>query len=124
MRISDIPGERAIDVLADCIDAITGIASDQDLLKALRGEDMGGAAGQLRAVALVLKSHKGEVHHILAAIAGTTVEDYLASRNAMEVLRDATDVLTDEELLGFIPAARPVTGSRGSASGSTGAQGE
>lgn len=121
MRISDIPGDRAMDVLADCIDAVTSIAADKELVAELRGEDMGGAAGQLRAVALVLRRHKDDVQQVLAAIAGTTVPEYLAARNAMQVLGDARDILTDDELLGFIPAARSGTGSRGSASASTGA---
>lgn len=120
MRISDIPGDRALDVLADCIDAVTDIASDKELLEALQGEDMGETQGQLKAVAAVLKSHKDSVHKILAAIAGTSVEEYLGSHNAMQVLQDAFEVMTDEEALGFMPAARRDTGSRGSASESTG----
>lgn len=117
MKFSDVPGDRAIEVLAGIIDMVSAIASDKELLSQLNEED---GNARLGAVPGVLRRHKTEVVAIIAALYGVTPDEYLASHNAAEVMRDATDILTDDSILGFGGAAQLDAGSRGDASASIG----
>lgn len=122
LRLEDVPGERSMDVVAACMESVARIAQDERLVKAMQEADGGTRVQQMAAISQILRDHKADVYSILAAVAGTTVEEYLAARNAGEVLADAYSIMTDDLFGDFLPAARSDTGSRGERSGSTEAQ--
>lgn len=113
MRISEVPGDRALEVMATIAEAVGECSKDEALVGLMRGE--GDAAEKAAAVApALLRGHGEAVYRVLASIEGETPEAYKAGRRLPQVLRDLMDVLTDEELLDFLPSASPTQTGSGS----------
>ena len=104
MRLSDIKGDRVFDVIADIIDPIANIASDETASALFRGErlpeGMTGKAFLLerarKAVPALLKGHKGDIITVLATIEGVSSDDYRASLTLAKLMQDTAELLTDE----------------------------
>ena len=104
MRLSDIKGERTLEVIAEVIDPICNIAEDSEAMALFRREKlpdgMDAKAFLLqrarKSIPVLLKRHKGDIIAILAAIDGVSPEDYSGALNLVRLFRDATDLLTDE----------------------------
>ena len=94
MKLSDIHGERVFDVIADIIDPIANIAEDEKASAMFRREKTpeGMTVKEFamqrarKALPALLKQHKGDIIDILSAIEGVSAE----------LMRDATELLTDE----------------------------
>ena len=104
MRLSDIQGERVFDVIADIIDPIANIAEDDAASALFKREKLpGGMTAKefmtqraRKALPALLKGHKGDIIAILAAIEGVSAESYKGALNLVKLMRDATELLTDE----------------------------
>lgn len=104
MKLSDIHGERVFDVIADIIDPIANIAEDEKASAMFRREKIpeGMTAKKFamqrvrKALPALLKGHKGDIIAILAAIEGVSAENYKGALNLAKLMRDATELLTDE----------------------------
>ena len=104
MRLSDIQGERVFDVIADIIDPIANIAEDDAASAMFKREKLpeGMTAKKFmtqrarKALPALLKGHKGDIIAILASIEGVSVERYKDALNLVKLMRDATEILTDE----------------------------
>lgn len=104
MRLSDIKGERTLEVIADIIDPIANIAEDEEASALFKREKLpdGLTAKKFllqrarKAVPSLLKGHKGDIISILSTIEGITKEEYTASLNLVKLAKDAIDLLTDE----------------------------
>lgn len=104
MKLSEIKGERTLDVIADIIDPIANIAEDEAASELFRREKLpeGMTAKQFllkrarRAVPALLKGHKADIIAILSTIEGTSPEDYTGALNMVKLFKDCTDLLTDE----------------------------
>ena len=104
MRLSDIQGERVFDVIADIIDPIANIAEDDAASAMFRREKLpeGMTAKEFvtqrarKALPALLKGHKVDIIAILASIEGVSAESYKGSLNLVKLMRDATELLTDE----------------------------
>lgn len=70
MQISEIKGEQAIDVLADIIDPVTTILSDEEVRSAYYGEN------RMQAIKVALKKYKKEVIYVLALLDGENPKTY------------------------------------------------
>ena len=127
MKLSDIHGERVFDVIADIIDPIANIAEDEKASAMFRREKIpeGMTVKEFamqrarKALPALLKGHKGDIIAILASIEGVSADAYKGTLNLAKLMRDATELLTDEafgEL--FISAQSEKTS--GSAQGNTG----
>lgn len=115
MKLSEIKGDRCLDVIAEVVAPAYAIATDPAVSSAFRreecpeGEDPRSfMAGRLaKALPALLGDHKGDVIAVLAAIAGKTAEEYAAGLTMASLIRDTYDVMTDEALLAFLaPSAR------------------
>lgn len=107
MRLSDVKGERTLDVIADLVDPVANIATDEKVLAAIKG-GKGDTAASLKAVVpMLLKTHKEDVLAILAAIKGVTPKKYAADMTLASVLGDCYELLTDSEFLGFLSSQAP-----------------
>lgn len=73
MKISEVKGEKAIDMLADLIDPITEIAGDAAVKEVIT------KGNRLEAVKTILKSHKKQVLEIMAIMDGEDPETYSPS---------------------------------------------
>ena len=104
MRLSDIKGDRVFDVIADIIDPIANIASDETASSLFKREKLpeGMTAKEFvtqrarKALPALLKGHKGDIIAILASIEGVSAESYKGALNLVKLMRDATELLTDE----------------------------
>lgn len=104
MRLSDIKGERTLDVIADIIDPIANIAEDEVASELFKREKLpeGMTANKFllqrarKAAPALLKGHKGDIISILSTIEGTTPEAYTGTLNLVKLIKDTIDLLTDE----------------------------
>ena len=104
MRLSDIKGDRVFDVIADIIDPIANIASDETASAIFKREKLpeGMTAKAFllerarKAVPALLKGHKSDIITVLATIEGTSADDYRASLTLAKLMQDAVELLTDE----------------------------
>ena len=104
MRLSDIKGDRVFDVIADIIDPIANIASDETASALFRREKLpeGMTAKEFllerarKAVPALLKGHKSDIITVLATIEGISADDYRASLTLAKLMQDTAELLTDE----------------------------
>lgn len=104
MRLSDIKGERTLEVIADIIDPIADIAEDEEAAALFKREKLpeGMTAKKFllqkarKAAPALLKGHKDDIIAILAAIEGTRPEEYAGTLNLVKLIKDTVDLLTDE----------------------------
>ena len=104
MRLSDIQGDRVFDVIADIIDPIANIAEDDTASALFKREKLpeGMTAKEFmtqrarKALPALLKGHKGDIIAILASIEGVSAKSYKGALNLAKLMRDVTELLTDE----------------------------
>nr|DAH30864.1 MAG TPA: hypothetical protein [Caudoviricetes sp.] len=126
MKLSDIHGERVFDVIADIIDPIANIAEDEKASAIFRREKIpeGMTAKEFamqrarRAIPALLHGHKNDIVTILATIEGVSADDYKGVLNLVKLVRDTTELLTDEAFWGLFQSAQSEKTS-GSAQGNT-----
>lgn len=124
MRLSDVKGDRTIDVIADVIDPIASIAGDEDakelFSKKPLPEGLTPKQFLLKRVKAhlpgILKTHKEDFIAILAAIEGVSPDEYADGLNLVKLIRDCTALLTDEVFISFFTspqseAAKTASGS-------------
>lgn len=107
MRLSDIKGERTLDVVSEIITPIANIAVDDEASRLFKREKLpeGVSAKKFlldrakKSVPVLIKNHKSELITILSAIEGTTYEEYSESLNFAKLLKDAVELLTDEAFI-------------------------
>lgn len=124
MKLSEIKGERTLDVVAELIEPIANIAADKETAKMFRREKAPEgvdprefAANRLKSgVPSLLKAHKRDVVSILATIEGVTAQEYTASLNLAKLAKDCVDLITDEEFSDLFISAMPGGENSGSAS--------
>lgn len=113
MKLSQIKGTDAIDVLARIIQPIANIALDKESFDAIKLKPVdkeGKSAEEIRALAMMrvreaipamLGKHRDDICEIIAAINCQTRDEYVDELTFAKLLKDCMDVLTDEELLSF-----------------------
>lgn len=120
MKLSEVKGDRCLDVVAEIVEPVYAIATDPAFSDAFRreecpeGEDPRSfmAARLVKAVPALLKSHKGDVLAVLAAIAGMDAGGYAEGMTMASLVRDTYDLMTDEALLAFLaPSGSAAAGS-------------
>lgn len=111
MKIGDIKGEKALDVLADLIMPISMIAQDKELVRQIRSGD------KINGIKTVLKSHKAEIIEVLAILDGVTVKEYEVNLLTLPV--KLMELFNDAELLKLFPSAAVSENGDGSLSAST-----
>ena len=104
MRLSDIKGDRVFDVIADIIDPIANIASDETASALFKREKLpeGMTAKSFllkrarEAVPALLKGHKNDIITVLSTIEGVSADDYRASLTLAKLMKDTAELMTDE----------------------------
>lgn len=113
MKLSDIKGDRVLDVIADIIDPIANMVQDKDVAAMFKREavpeGMGARdffAGRMRkGLPILLKGHKADIIAIMAAIEGVTPEQYAASLDFPKLFTDAMELVTDDAFLDFLSSS-------------------
>lgn len=130
MRLSDIKGERVFDVIADIIDPISNIAEDAEAAELFKRAALpeGVTRRQFimqrvrRAIPRLLKGHKADIIAILSAIEGVSPDEYSGTLNLVKLIKDGTELLTDEIFTQLFISAQPTGASSGAAQETTEAQ--
>lgn len=131
MKLSDIKGDRVLDVIADIIDPIANIVQDKDVAamferKAVpEGMDARDffAKRMCKGLPVLLKGHKADIIAIMAAIEGVTPGQYAESLDFPKLFTDVMELVTDNAFLDFLSSSETVKGADapGSVSVSSGA---
>ncbi len=126
MKLSDIKGDRVLDVIADIIDPIANIVRDRDVAAMFKREAVPEgmeerdffAKRMCKGLPVLLKGHKSDVIAIMAAIEGVTPEQYAASLDFPKLLTDVMELATDNAFLDFLssPETKKGEDAPGSAS--------
>ena len=119
MRLSDIKGDRTLEVIAEVIDPICNIAEDDAAMSMFWREKLPEGmepkkfllALARKSLPVLLKKHKGDIIDILAAIEGVPKEQYQGALNLVKLFKDATDLLTDEAFAELFISAQGETSS-------------
>ena len=114
MKLSDIKGERTLDVIAEIIEPISNIAQDKQAAalfkreKAPKGMDARSfAIEKLKNAAIsLLKAHKNDIIAILAAIQGIGAEEYAKSLNIAKLVHDFIEIANDSEFINLFISAQ------------------
>ena len=122
MKLSEIKGERTLDVIAEIIEPISNIAQDKQAAalfkreKVPKGVDARNFAIQKlkNAAIALLKTHKHDIIAILAAIQGISPEEYAQSLNIAKLVHDFIEIANDSEFINLFISAQS-TASSGSA---------
>lgn len=118
MRLSDVKGERTFEVIADIIEPVYRIAQDEAAVEMLspkpcpEGEDPKKfmARRLVAGVPALLRSHKGDLVAIMAAIEGEDAEEYAASLDLAKLVVSLTELVSDPALMGFLASSAGGTG--------------
>lgn len=129
MRLSDVKGERTLDVIADIIDPICNIAEDESASAIFKRKKLpeGTTAKKFllqrakKSLPVLLKNHKGDLIAIFAAIEGVSPGEYAESLNLVKLTKDFIDLITDDAFSTLFISAQSGKPS-GSAPESTGDQ--
>jgi hypothetical protein len=109
MKLSDIKGDRTIDVIAEIIEPVINIAEDKEASALFeRKECPEGISAKDFVLARVktalpklMKSHKDDLITILATIEGKPIEQYRSEMSLASVIGGLIELFTDDEFLGF-----------------------
>lgn len=104
MKLSDVKGDRTLELIAEIIDPIANIAEDPKAAELFRRDKLpeGTDAKKFllnrarRCAPVLLKDHKTDVIAILAAVEGVPASAYASKLNLVKLLKDCTELLTDE----------------------------
>lgn len=121
MKLSQIKGDRAFEVIAEIIDPIANIATDKEAGKLFTKVKLPEGADPKefllnrikQHLPYLLKSHKTDIMTILAAIEGVPCEEYASRLSIVKLLSDSTELLNDEDFKALFFSAQS-----GNASGS------
>lgn len=124
MKLSDIRGDRVFDVIADIIGPIANIAEDDAAAALFRREKPPEGMTPKKfllerarkAAPKLLKGHKADLVAILSSVEGVSPETYAGVLNLPKLLRDVTELLTDEAFSGLFISAQSEKESTPSAS--------
>lgn len=130
MKLSDIKGDRVLDVIADIIDPIANMVQDKDVAAMFKREAVpdGMEARDFftkrmcKGLPVLLKGHKADIIAIMAAIEGVTPEQYAASLDFPKLFTDVMELVTDDTFLNFLSSQE--TGKGADAPGSASASSE
>lgn len=113
MKLSDIKGDRVLDVIADIIDPIANIVQDKDVAAMFKREVVPEgmdardffAKRMCKGLPILLKDHKADIIAIMAAIEGVTPEQYAVSLDFPKLLTDVMELVTDDAFLDFLSSS-------------------
>ena len=114
MRLSDIKGDRTLEVIAEIIDPIANIAEDEEASALFKREKLpeGMTAKKFlmnrarKSVPVLLKGHKADIIAILSALEGVSAEEYAKTLNLVKFPKDCIEILTDEVFMELFISAQ------------------
>lgn len=119
MKLSEIKGDRALDVIADLIDPICNIAEDKEAISLFERQKCPDgvtprqfAAQRIRkSVPALLRNHKSDVIVIVATLTGVSPEEYAKELTIPQLINDLADVFVDDLSRSLFISAQSATTS-------------
>lgn len=105
MTLSEIKGEKALDVLADILEPAQEIMTDEEVVKNFR---VGG--NRIAGIAQAIRAHKKAVISILAALDGADPETYEV--NVLTLPKKLLEIVNDEAMLQLFPSPARTRGKK------------
>jgi len=100
MKLSELKGERAVEVIADLVEPITNIALDWDNLEMFRGKKKEGETDRemgirefKKKIPNLLKTHKSDVLAILCAVNGSDPNEL----SLRDIIKGTVELANDPE---------------------------
>lgn len=125
MKLTDIKGERALDVLADIIEPIANMASDEAVSVLFKGKKTDNESNKdytirqiKKHLPYLLKAHKKNLIAVFAALDGEEPEKYVEKMNILTIPIRLFEVLSDEALLELFTSAALTKGAFSSSAAS------
>lgn len=126
MKLSQIKGDRVLEVMAEIIDPIANIATDKEATELFSKAKLPEGADPKefvikrikKSAPYLLKAHKADIVAILASISGESYDEYAAKLTIVKLLQDFTELLNDEDFKALFFSAQSGNAS-GSASENT-----
>ena len=127
MKLSEIKGDRCLEVIADMIEPLSAIAADEVVMEMFTPkappegvEPRKFFAQRMReGLPRLLRDHKSEVIQVLSVLDGTPVDEYRATLTMPKLMADALEVLTDRDVTTFLASPGMTETASGSASAPT-----
>ena len=105
-KISDIRGADVVDFVADVVAPAIAIVTDTDLRAALSQTTEDNLTSVLLgAIPSLIKAHRDDVIAILAAVNCVSVEEYAADLTVFKLIKDVSDLITDDDFTDFFGSA-------------------
>lgn len=104
MKLSEIKGDRALEVIADIMEPISNIVSDEEAKKAFQNATK---VPIVKVLPKIIKAHKKDVYNMLAILDGVTVAEYSKNVTITKILKDFSDVIMDESVQALFISANP-----------------
>jgi len=124
LKLSEIKGEKSIDILADLVDPVANIAGDPDaaLLFGKRDLPEGMSVKEYiisrlrKSIPKLLKGHKKDLVKILAALSDMTEDEYSEQLTLDGLIVDLSSLMTDQLFNAFFTTQPSIDQSSGDAS--------
>ena len=118
MRLSDVKGDRVLDVIADVITPIANIAEDENASALFRKEKLPDGMTpkgfmlqrMKKSLPSLLKGHKDDIIAILSSIEGVTPDEYAGGLDLLKLTKDFVDLVTDEAFNAFFISTQGSSG--------------
>ena len=94
MRLSDYKGEEALDVLADIIEPLANIITDEEIQEMAKKDN----TPVLAMVKPAIKNHKKDLIEILARLENQPVKEYEKTMNLLTLPKQVMELLNDPEV--------------------------
>lgn len=112
MKLSEIKGEQALDMLADLIEPVGEIAGDKEVAGFIR------KGKRAKAISVAIKKHTKAVISIMATLDGVPVKDYEC--NILSLPKKILDIVNDPAVLElFTPQGQETQTPSGSVTANT-----
>ena len=106
MKLSEVRGDAALDLLADLIDPATEIMSDKELAACIQHKN------NTRAIKIAIKSHKESVKTVLALLDGKDPKTYEPS--VLSLPLRLLEILNDPDLVSLFSSQVQMVGAHSS----------
>jgi hypothetical protein len=104
MKLSDVKGDRVLDVLADLIAPVTNIAIDDKAAAIFKKavvpeeEKKNTVIKRLKEnLPALIKGHKADLIEIMCIISGQSKKEYVENLSLASFTKDLIDLITDQE---------------------------
>lgn len=93
MKLSEIHGEKCLDMFADLIEPIAEIMSDKEIAEAAKKEN------KAAAVSVAIRNHKKAVIEVMAILDGENPVEYAEKINIFTLPAKLLEILNEPEIL-------------------------